>query len=407
MAEFKATVAFVVAALSASAVFSGISIRTLSQNSIFSLFIVIVIILVMVVVHLWNRKPRDLDSKKVKELEESLKSSLEKCAAERQGRIRAQQALRNALVQARPDNLELTSYPMAPIGTIQSCFSTRNGTPRQPLLVPLARACLVFNLSRVPPASLEGLEEYSHCWIIYVFHLNTDLEKLWKHPTKSKFKAKVRVPRLKGGRMGVFATRSPHRPCPIGLTVAKVEAVKGHMLQLSGVDLVDGTPVLDVKPYVPYCDSIQGANIPEWLTVDNLLVVASVSFSEGFTSTLADCWEIAGKKSLYSSADEFQNLIRQVLSWDIRSVSQRNQPHGFLMKTENSKALEKTSDSEDDRNEEACSHVTEEALSSGEIIYHLVVEGLDVSYKINCNGNVMVENVSLSSAILKEQSKAL
>jgi tRNA (Thr-GGU) A37 N-methylase len=69
----------------------------------------------------------------------------------------------------------------------------RNGTPRQPLLVPLARACLVFDSARVPPASLEGLVEYSHCWIIYVFHLNTDLVKLWKHPSRSKFKAKVTV----------------------------------------------------------------------------------------------------------------------------------------------------------------------------------------------------------------------
>lgn len=67
----------------------------------------------------------------------------------------------------------------------------RNGTPRQPLLVPLARACLIFNVARVPPASLEGLGEYSHCWIMYIFHLNTDIEKLWKNPTKSKFKAKV------------------------------------------------------------------------------------------------------------------------------------------------------------------------------------------------------------------------
>ncbi|KAK9275664.1 hypothetical protein L1049_022931 [Liquidambar formosana] len=195
--------------------------------------------------------------RKVRELETSLKASLGKCAAERQGRIRAQQALRKALAQPKSDNLELTSYPMTPIAMIQSCFSTRNGTPRQPLLVPLARACLIFDTARVPPASLEGLGEYSHCWIIYVFHLNTDLEKLWKQPSESKFKAKVRVPRLKGERMGVFATRSPHRPSPIGLTVAKVEAVEGHMVLLSGVDLVDGTPVLDVKPYLPYCDSIQ------------------------------------------------------------------------------------------------------------------------------------------------------
>ena len=67
----------------------------------------------------------------------------------------------------------------------------RNGTPRQPLLVPLAKATLMFDPARVPQASLEGLEGYSHCWIIYVFHLNTDIEKLWKHPSQSKFKAKV------------------------------------------------------------------------------------------------------------------------------------------------------------------------------------------------------------------------
>ncbi|XP_021802310.1 uncharacterized protein LOC110746400 [Prunus avium] len=65
------------------------------------------------------------------------------------------------------------------------------------------------------------------------------------------------------------------------------------MLLLSGVDLVDGTPVLDVKPYIPYCDSIQGARVPKWLAVDSILAVASVSFSEIFTSTLADCWEMA------------------------------------------------------------------------------------------------------------------
>lgn len=73
------------------------------------------------------------------------------------------------------------------------CFSSfcRNGTPRQPLIVPLARACLVLDSGRVPPQALEGLAEYSHCWILYVFHLNTDLEKLWKEPSRSKFKAKV------------------------------------------------------------------------------------------------------------------------------------------------------------------------------------------------------------------------
>lgn len=136
------------------------------------------------------RKKSKVLYSKIQELEISLNSCMQKSAAERQGRIRAQQDLRKTLAQPKSENLEQASYPMTPIGVVQSCFSTRNGTPRQPLLVPLARACLVFDSARVPPASLEGLVEYSHCWIIYVFHLNTDLVKLWKHPSRSKFKAK-------------------------------------------------------------------------------------------------------------------------------------------------------------------------------------------------------------------------
>ncbi|KAF2310229.1 hypothetical protein GH714_007318 [Hevea brasiliensis] len=278
-------------------------------------------------------------------------------------------ALREAVAQPKAEHLEQTSYPMVPIGFVQSCFSTRNGTPRQPLLVPLARACLVFNSTRVPPVSLEGLAEYSHCWIIYVFHLNTDIEKLWKQPSRSKFKAKVRVPRLKGGRMGVFATRSPHRPCPIGLTAAKVEAVQGNMVLLSGVDLVDGTPILDIKPYLPYCDSIQGAAVPKW-----------------------------GKKSLYASSDEFQCLIKQVLSWDIRSVSQRNQPHYPVFKKGNGKASYDSPDSDDNHDEDASGYENDKVpLHSDNVIYHLILEGINVSYRIDCNGNVMVEEAMVSS----------
>ncbi|KAI4335465.1 hypothetical protein L6164_014109 [Bauhinia variegata] len=341
--------------------------------------------------YVFKRKLRTLNSK-ICELEASLKSSSDKCSSERQGRIRAQQALRKALTQPKSENLELTYYPMAPIGTVQSCFSTRNGTPRQPLLVPLARACLVFNTARVPPASLEGLEEYSHCWIIYVFHLNTDLEKLWRHPSKSKFKAKVRVPRLKGGRMGVFATRSPHRPCPIGLTVAKVEAVHGHMVLLSGVDLVDGTPVLDVKPYVPYCDSIAEATVPDWLMVDNLLTVACVSFSEDFTLSLENCWRMTEKKSLYASAGEMQCLIKQVLSWDIRSLSQRNRPHDALCKNADDDELSANNFGVDERQDER----EQIPLNSEQVIYQLILEGLDVSYTIDDKSNVIVQNVTPS-----------
>ncbi|KAJ6759290.1 hypothetical protein OIU74_025876 [Salix koriyanagi] len=348
------------------------------------------------------RKKSKVLYSKIQELEISLNSCLQNSAAERQGRIRAQQDLRKALAEPKSENLEQTSYPMTPIGLVQSCFSTRNGTPRQPLLVPLARACLVFDSARVPPASLEGLVEYSHCWIIYVFHLNTNLEKLWKHPSRSKFKAKVRVPGLKGGKMGVLATRSPHRPCPIGLTVAKVEAVRGNMVLLSGVDLVDGTPVLDIKPYLPYCDSIQGAAVPEWVMVDNVLAVASVNFSEGFSSSLSDCWETAKKKSLYASPDELQCLIKQVLSWDIRSLSQRNQPHDPLIKTGNGEEAPNSAlDSDQNQDQEASDNENNQVCHpSGDVTYHLILEGTNVAYRIDFNGNVTVENVVVSSEIL-------
>ncbi|RDX80414.1 tRNA (adenine(37)-N6)-methyltransferase [Mucuna pruriens] len=370
----------------------------ISETKWLTVSVTLTVTAISISVYVLKRKWNNLNSK-IEELEASLKSCFDKCASERQGRIRAQQALRKEVTHSQPksENLNLACYPMTSIGIIHSCFSTRNGTPRQPLLVPLARACLVFNTTRVPPASLEGFAEYSHCWILYVFHLNTDLEKLWKHPSKSGFKAKVRVPRLKGGRKGVFATRSPHRPCPIGLTVAKVEAIQGNMILLSGVDLVDGTPVLDVKPYLPYCDSIQEATVPNWLMEDNLLSVASISFSEDFTSALENCWTMAEQKSLYASPGEFQSLIKQVLSWDIRSLSQRNRRQDTLLKKENDELLGNTSDVDEHQDETTLVHKREQnALNSNEIIYHLILEGLDVSYRIDHGGNVIVEKISTS-----------
>uniref|UniRef100_A0A7N0U7A2 TsaA-like domain-containing protein n=1 Tax=Kalanchoe fedtschenkoi TaxID=63787 RepID=A0A7N0U7A2_KALFE len=342
-------------------------------------------------VHVLKKKCKKLLSK-IGELEDSLTASLRKRDAERQGRIRAQQALRATLTKPNCDDLKNSSYPMTPIGVVESCFSTRNGTPRQPLLVPLARARLVFDASRVPAASLEGLEEYSHCWIMYIFHLNTDLEKLWKPPSQSKFKAKVRVPRLKGERIGVFATRTPHRPCPIGLTVAKVEAVKGNIVLLSGVDLVNGTPVLDVKPYLPYCDSIQGATVPGWVKVDHILSVTSVIFSEHFSAALVDCWSVIKKRSLYTTPNEFQSLIKQILSWDIRSVSQRNKPHGSQCE-QNCNLLSYRPNSNIEQSAEHAS------TSHGAPVYHLELEGLDISYRIDNAGNVTVDNVTLLSHV--------
>ncbi|CAN6460176.1 unnamed protein product [Victoria cruziana] len=262
---------------------------------------------------LWRKRHRVLENE-VRELQKSLESALGKCAAERRGRIRAQQELRKAVMLHESNKSEVVSYPLRPIGVVESCFSTRNGTPRQPLLVPLARACLVLE-GQVPTEALEGLSGYSHCWIIYVFHLNTDLERLWEPSSSMKLKAKVRVPRLDGGKVGVFATRSPHRPCPIGLTVAKIEAVNARMVLLSGIDLVDGTPVLDIKPYLPYSDDIPKASVPDWVMdrEANPLAVSRVNFSAAFYDSLTTCWTTMEKESLYASPSELQTLIDQSL----------------------------------------------------------------------------------------------
>ncbi|KAJ7294912.1 hypothetical protein O6H91_Y224800 [Diphasiastrum complanatum] len=138
----------------------------------------------------WRNKCKQLE-KKLMELESDLEVASQQRSAERTGRIRAQRELRNGLVSKDLNICNASAYPMTPIGHVRSCFSTRNGTPRQPLLVPLARACLTLSPGGVPPPALEGLDQYSHCWLLYVFHENTDLPNLWKPPVHQALKAKV------------------------------------------------------------------------------------------------------------------------------------------------------------------------------------------------------------------------
>lgn len=138
-----------------------------------------------------------------------------------------------------------------PIGIIHSCFKEKFGIPRQPGLIASATATLEL----LPPYNVEealrGIEEFSHLWILFAFH---------KSITET-FQPTVRPPRLGGNRrVGVFATRSPFRPNPIGLSVVELKGVSETSLELGGGDFLDETPVLDIKPYIPYADSIPSAN---------------------------------------------------------------------------------------------------------------------------------------------------
>lgn len=140
------------------------------------------------------------------------------------------------------------------IAVIHTDFSEKFGIPRQSGLIP-AKGRIVFEPEYRNPDALRGIENYSHLWLIWGF--SEIPEKEWQ-PT-------VRPPRLGGNRrMGVFATRSPFRPNPIGLSLVElvsVDSVKdmGLTLLVQGVDMLDGTPVYDIKPYLPYVEGVRDA----------------------------------------------------------------------------------------------------------------------------------------------------
>ena len=187
------------------------------------------------------------------------------------------------------------------IGYIKSDFKEKFGVPRQSLMVPEARAILKLNPDPLYRTALQHLETFSHVWIIFEFHLH--LQKEWT-PT-------IRPPRLDApNRVGVFASRSPDRPNPIGMSAVKleridVEAPGGIEIHLSGVDLLDGTPVVDLKPYLPYADSIPEAT-SGWAS--GTILKYRVSFEP-------NC--------LDAVRDGFSSLLTQILEWDPRPTSQR------------------------------------------------------------------------------------
>jgi tRNA-Thr(GGU) m(6)t(6)A37 methyltransferase TsaA len=196
-------------------------------------------------------------------------------------------------------------YP--PIGTMKTCFTEKFGIPRQSMMISEARGVLKLNPDPSYRVALNHLQQFSHLWIVFVFHEH--LHKKWR-PT-------IRPPRIDGPRrVGVFASRSPHRPNPIGLSAVKLEKIDldapgGVEIHVSGVDIMDGTPVLDVKPYLPFADRILEAN-GGW--ADAEITRYPVTFSS----------QSLGKIKLHSHAyPNLQQLIAQLLEWDPRPTSQR------------------------------------------------------------------------------------
>lgn len=148
----------------------------------------------------------------------------------------------------------MPSYQFNVVGYIQSPYKQKFAIPRQPGLIPEATGYLVLEEDYSDEAILRGIDSFSHLWLLFVFHETAD--KGWS--------PMVRPPRLGGNaRKGVFATRATFRPNPIGLSVVKLEGVERKngklMLKISGIDLLDGTPIIDIKPYLPYSDALPDA----------------------------------------------------------------------------------------------------------------------------------------------------
>ena len=165
------------------------------------------------------------------------------------------------------DNLDLKV-----IARLHSAFPTKFGLPRQSGLVEGINATIVFEPEYRAAEALRGIEDFSHLWLIWGFSGN-------RHDNWSPT---VRPPRLGGNtRMGVFATRSPFRPNPLGLSCVKLEGVEqdgenGTVLRVSGVDMMDGTPIYDIKPYIPYADCRPDAS--EGFTSQNQDYLLEVEF---------------------------------------------------------------------------------------------------------------------------------
>lgn len=199
------------------------------------------------------------------------------------------------------------SWNFEPIGILSTCFKEKFGIPRQPGLVAEARGTLKLRDEPFLRQAVRELETFSHLWIIFVFH---------RHDARN-WKPSIRPPRLGGARkVGVLASRSPHRPNPIGLSAVRLlrvdaEATGGAELELEGVDILDGTPVLDIKPYLPYADAIAGASAG-W--AEEPIQRTEVEFSEEALRSIVEREE---------RRPRLRELITEMLSLDPRPAFQK------------------------------------------------------------------------------------
>jgi tRNA-Thr(GGU) m(6)t(6)A37 methyltransferase TsaA len=168
-------------------------------------------------------------------------------------------------------------YLFEPIGVVRSPFDERVEAPRQAAVAREACGRIELFEGRGFEDALEGLAGWDYAWVLFVFHKNVEQGRGWK--------PKVLPPRATT-KQGVFATRSPHRPNPIGMSAVRIERVEGRVVHVRELDILEGTPVLDLKPYVPYADAHPGAR-SGWLDAPDPRPAWQVVFAEGALEQLA------------------------------------------------------------------------------------------------------------------------
>lgn len=204
------------------------------------------------------------------------------------------------------------SFSFASIGTISSVYKLKYGTPRQGTIAPSSRGTLTLHPS-IAVDSLDGLDEYSHIWLVFIFHRNEN----------KKFRPKIEPPRAGGRKLGVFSTRTPHRVNPIGLSLVKLEKIEGRKIHLSSLDLIQGTPIIDIKPYHP-ADCMPEHTIPEWMSHQNEVKPPfEVYFSSEADAQLREIID-ADRLEFYQQFDEAREAIRESVSHDPRPIYVRS-----------------------------------------------------------------------------------
>jgi tRNA-Thr(GGU) m(6)t(6)A37 methyltransferase TsaA len=250
--------------------------------------------------------------------------------AERKGRIRAEMKLRTHLksvetniasgdstTQNESDESSSSNLHLRCIGKIVSPYTKRMGTPRQGALVPTGRGYIQLE---IPIECVEGLELYSHAWIIFSFHANTDIpnSSIGSGSFPNLSKTKIRPPRGNGIKVGMLATRSPHRPNNIGLSLVQVVSVdkKRKRLHIAALDLVNGTPVYDVKPLTPwdvpgYHDGVKLV-VPSWVSQDDEL--KSVEFTPKAQDKMRRLFKEGKLAPIYNRLEDAMKTIQEVLA---------------------------------------------------------------------------------------------